>query len=55
MPVNYRISLKTSRMTAVRDDIDSGAGAGILDIGTGANAAAEEARFFVRSARVPLA
>jgi hypothetical protein len=34
MAVNYRASLKTTRMTAVRDDIDSGAGAGILEICT---------------------
>lgn len=34
MAVNYRTSLKTTRMTAVRDDIDSGAGAGILRIYT---------------------
>jgi hypothetical protein len=34
MAVNYRTSLKTTRMTSVRDDIDGGAGAGILKIGT---------------------
>ena len=28
MAVNYRASLKTTRMTAARDDIDSGTGAG---------------------------
>ena len=32
MAVNYRTSLKTTRMTAVRDDIDSGAGAGYIEI-----------------------
>jgi hypothetical protein len=32
MAVNYRTSLKTTRMTAVRDDIDSGAGAGYVEI-----------------------
>lgn len=32
MAVNYRTTLKTTRMTAVRDDIDSGAGAGYLEI-----------------------
>jgi len=32
MAVNYRTSLKTTRMTAVRDDIDSGAGAGTVEI-----------------------
>lgn len=34
MAVNYRTSLKTTRMTAVRDDIDSGTGAGQLRIFT---------------------
>lgn len=34
MSVNYRASLKTTRMQAVRDDIDSGAGAATLEIGT---------------------
>lgn len=34
MAVNYRTSLKTARMTAVRDDIDSGTGAGKLRIFT---------------------
>jgi hypothetical protein len=38
MAVNYRTSLKTTRMTAVRDDIDSGAGAGTLEICTAAYA-----------------
>lgn len=33
MSVVYRASLKTTRMQAVRDDIDSGAGAGTLEIG----------------------
>lgn len=32
MAVNYRASLKTTRMTAVRDDIDSGGAAGRLEI-----------------------
>ena len=36
--MNYRTSLKTTRMTATRDDIDSGAGAGKLKIGTAAMA-----------------
>ena len=36
MAVNYRASLKTTRMQAVRDDIDSGAGAGTLEICTAA-------------------
>jgi hypothetical protein len=39
MAVNYRTSLKTTRMQAVADDIDSGAGAGIIKIGTAAMAA----------------
>lgn len=34
MAVNYRTSLKTTRMTSVRDDIDSGGAAGTLQIGT---------------------
>lgn len=34
MGVIYRASLRTSRMTAVLNDIDSGAGAGKLKIGT---------------------
>jgi len=34
MAVVYRASLRTTRMTAVKDDIDSGAGAGKLKIGT---------------------
>lgn len=33
MAVNYRTTLKTSRMQAVADDIDSGAGAGTLEVG----------------------
>lgn len=32
MAVNYRTTLKTTRMQAVRDDIDSGAGAATLEI-----------------------
>jgi hypothetical protein len=36
MAVIYRSSLRTTRMQAVRDDIDSGAGAGTLEIGTAA-------------------
>ena len=32
MAVDYRASLKTTRMQAVRDDIDSGAGAATLEI-----------------------
>ncbi len=39
MSVVYRTSLKTTRMQAVRDDIDSGAGAGTLEIGTAVFAA----------------
>ena len=38
MAINYRASLKTTRMTAVRDDVDSGAGAGLLRIFTAAYA-----------------
>lgn len=34
MSVNYRAPLKTTRMTAVMDDIDSGTGAGTLEICT---------------------
>lgn len=34
MSVIYRTSLKTTRMQAVADDIDSGAGPGVLQIGT---------------------
>ena len=34
MAVNYSTTAKTSRMTAVRDAIDAGAGAGVLQIGT---------------------
>lgn len=36
MAVNYRSTLKTTRMQDVRDDIDSGAGAATLEIGTAA-------------------
>lgn len=32
--MNYRPSLKTTRMTAVRDDIDSGPGPGTLEVCT---------------------
>lgn len=32
MAVDYRTSLKTTRMTAVRDDIDSGASPGFIEI-----------------------
>jgi|SRR5215207_3106711 len=32
MALRYRASLRTTRMTSVRDDIDSGAGAGTLEI-----------------------
>lgn len=34
MAVNYPVAVKNARMTAVRDQIDAGAGAGILEIGT---------------------
>jgi hypothetical protein len=34
MGVIYRASLRTTRMTSVRDDIDSGVGAGTLEIGS---------------------
>lgn len=34
MPVTYSTAVKTARMTAVRDQIDAGTGAGILQIGT---------------------
>lgn len=34
MAVTYTTAVKTARMTAVRDQIDAGAGAGILEIGT---------------------
>lgn len=34
MAVNYATGVKNSRMTVVRDAIDAGAGAGILEIGT---------------------
>jgi hypothetical protein len=36
MGVIYRSSLRTTRMTDVKTDIDSGGGAGILEIGTAA-------------------
>ena len=32
MAVNYRASLKTARMNLVKDDIDSGVGAGFIEI-----------------------
>ena len=34
MAVNYSTTLKTTRMTAVRDAIDGGTGAGTIEIGT---------------------
>lgn len=34
MAVTYTTAVKTARMTAVRDQIDGGTGAGILQIGT---------------------
>lgn len=34
MAVTYSTAVKTARMTAVRDQIDAGTGAGILQIGT---------------------
>ena len=34
MAVNYNIATKNARLTAVRDQIDAGAGAGVLQIGT---------------------
>ena len=34
MAVNYTNAVKAARMTAVRDQIDAGTGAGILQIGT---------------------
>lgn len=34
MAVNYSSALKTTRMTAVRDAIDGGTGAGTIEIGT---------------------
>lgn len=34
MAVNYATTLKTTRMTAVRDAIDAGTGAGTIEIGT---------------------
>lgn len=39
MAVNYRTSLKTTRLTAVRDDIDSGPAAGYIEICSAAYAA----------------
>lgn len=39
MAVNYRTTLKTTRMQAVRDDIDSGVGAATVEICTAAYAA----------------
>ena len=39
MAVNYRTTLKTTRMEAVRDDIDSGGGAATIEICTAAFAA----------------
>jgi hypothetical protein len=36
MTVNYSNPVKQARMTAVRDQIDGGSGAGILEIGTAA-------------------
>lgn len=39
MPIIHRASLRTTRMTAVRDDYDSGAGAGNLVLGTSGMAA----------------
>lgn len=38
MAVTYTTAVKTARMTAVRDQIDLGAGAGVLQIGTAAMA-----------------
>ena len=34
MSVTYSTAVKTARMTAVRDQIDAGSGAGVLQIGT---------------------
>jgi hypothetical protein len=34
MPVNYSTTVKNTRMTAVRDAIDAGSSAGVLEIGT---------------------
>lgn len=34
MAVTYSTAVKTARMTAVRDQIDGGSGAGVLQIGT---------------------
>lgn len=39
MAVNYRLSLKTTRMNDVKTDIDSGAGAGYIEICSAAYAA----------------
>ena len=39
MAVTYTAAVKTARMTAVRDQIDGGAGAGTLEIGTAGMAA----------------
>lgn len=39
MAANYRLSLKTTRMTDVRNDIDSGVGAGYIEICSAAYAA----------------
>jgi hypothetical protein len=39
MAVNYRASLKTARMNLVKDDIDSGVGAGFIEICSAAYAA----------------
>jgi hypothetical protein len=39
MSLTYTTAVKTSRMTAVRDQIDLGSGPGILEIGTAAMAA----------------
>lgn len=36
MSVTYSAATKTARMTAVRDQIDAGSGAGVLEIGTSA-------------------
>ena len=34
MPVTYNTATRNARLTAVRDQIDAGAGAGVLQIGT---------------------
>lgn len=39
MAVNYTTAVKTARMTAVRDQIDGGPAAGVLQIGTAGMAA----------------